>query len=148
MKHGTARFIYVGVRCNGAVKIGIAQFPEHRAHQLKIKLLGHWLGTWAEEQAIHKQLRTSRIVRHEWYADTPEVAAFILERTGHAVTTGHITSGAQIELHGQPTSVLFPVELRAFIKEAADSLGQPLAAFIRQAAKEYAEEVLRSKQLT
>lgn len=46
----------------------------------------------------------------------------------------------------QPTSVLFPEDLHAIIKEAADSLGIPFSTFIRHAAKERAERVLGKTQ--
>ncbi len=141
----TERFgrIYIGERPNGAIKIGLARYPEARAHQLGLKLLGWWEGSWQEEQAVHKKLSASRIHGREWYADTPEIAAYVMKTIGVMITTGRILNGEQIVGMRRPTSIWLTEKDREIIQQAADHIGTPLTAFIRHAAKKRASEVLK-----
>lgn len=79
-------FLYFIREKEGRVKIGVSREPKKRLRELQVgnsqelELLGTRLGTWEDEQKIHK-LFSAHHIRGEWFEESLPLMALIAELT-------------------------------------------------------------------
>lgn len=112
-KVGACQGVYLLVRCDGLVKIGIAVKPETRLRQLeqaqpnRLKLLRFYPAKTARalERSLHSALSGKR-VKGEWFNITPRTACEIVDRIAGTVSAleGNVPGTPLVAADETPTN--------------------------------------------